>query len=84
MILNIETSTTVCSVALAERNKIIAQKESFEHNSHSQVLARFIDNIFKENNIMPKDLKAIAVSEGPGSYTGLRIGVSTAKEWLFL
>lgn len=83
MILNIETSTTVCSIALSDKNKIIAHKESFEHNSHSQLLARFIDDIFKENNIKPKDLKAVAVGEGPGSYTGLRIGVSTAKGMAF-
>ncbi|MEA3450827.1 MAG: tRNA (adenosine(37)-N6)-threonylcarbamoyltransferase complex dimerization subunit type 1 TsaB [Bacteroidota bacterium] len=79
MILNIETSTTVCSVALSHYNKIIAEKTSYENNSHSKLLARFIDEIFKENNIKPQELDAIAVSEGPGSYTGLRIGVSTAK-----
>lgn len=83
LILNIETSTTVCSVVLAENEKIIAEKISFENNSHSRLLASFIDEIFLENNIEPTSLDAIAVSEGPGSYTGLRIGVSTAKGLAF-
>jgi len=79
MILNIETSTSVCSVTLSHDSKIISEKISYETNSHSRLLARFIDEIFIENNINPKELNAIAVSKGPGSYTGLRIGVSTAK-----
>ncbi len=79
MILNIETSTNVCSVALSKDDELIAEKTSFQSNSHSKLLAHFIDDILKENNISPKKLKAIAVSQGPGSYTGLRIGVSTAK-----
>ncbi len=79
MILNIETSTTVCSVALTENDKIIAEKISYEPNSHSKLLANFVDEILKEAQIKTSDLQAIAVSEGPGSYTGLRIGVSLAK-----
>ena len=79
MILNIETSKSVCSVALSSEDKIIAQKVSYDNNSHSKVLATFIDEIFKEQNIKPQQLKAVAVSEGPGSYTGLRIGTSIAK-----
>ncbi len=79
MILNIETSTTVCSVALSEKEHIIAEKVSYEVNSHSKLLAQFVDEILKENNIKASDIQAVAVSEGPGSYTGLRIGVSLAK-----
>lgn len=78
-ILNIETSTSVCSVALSKGNELIAKKESYEQNSHSKILATFIENILSENKVLPSDLNAIAVSEGPGSYTGLRIGASTAK-----
>lgn len=79
MILNIETSKSVCSVALSQKNNLITQKISYENNSHSKLLAVFIDEIFKEQNITPLSIAAFAVSEGPGSYTGLRIGVSTAK-----
>ncbi|MBN2893784.1 MAG: tRNA (adenosine(37)-N6)-threonylcarbamoyltransferase complex dimerization subunit type 1 TsaB [Bacteroidales bacterium] len=79
LILNIETSTTVCSVTLSDNEKIISEKISYEPNSHSRLLAGFIENIFKENKIEPSSIDAVAVSEGPGSYTGLRIGVSTAK-----
>lgn len=79
LILNIETSTTVCSVALAKDGELVALKESFEERSHATLLTVFIDEIFKENKIQASNLDAVAVSEGPGSYTGLRIGVSTAK-----
>lgn len=79
MILNIETSANVCSVALSKDGKLIDTLESYEPNSHSRLLTLFIQEIVKKNGISFEDLKAIAVSEGPGSYTGLRIGVSTAK-----
>ncbi len=79
MILNIETSTSVCSVSLSEKNKLIDQKISFKQNSHSKLLAIFIDQLLKKNKIKPKKLDAVSVSQGPGSYTGLRIGVSIAK-----
>lgn len=79
MILNIETSAEVCSIALSKDGKLIDKRESYEPNSHSRLLTIFIEDLFKTNKIDFKDLKAIAVSEGPGSYTGLRIGVSTAK-----
>lgn len=79
IILNIETSTDVCSVALAENDRIIALKELKEGRSHAAVLSVYIDEIFKESGYSPDDLDAVAVSRGPGSYTGLRIGVSTAK-----
>ncbi len=79
LILNIETSTNVCSVTLAKGNKIIANKVSYEDKSHSELLTVFIEQIIKEQEISLKNLDAVAVSKGPGSYTGLRIGVSAAK-----
>lgn len=78
-ILNIETATEVCSVNLARDGEILAEKESREGLNHSQFLTVFIDEIFRENNFNPEHLNAVAVSKGPGSYTGLRIGVSVAK-----
>ena len=79
ILLNIETSTKVCSLALHQDGILIALKESFESNSHSETIMQFIQQILTENNIKQENLSAIAVSKGPGSYTGLRIGVSTAK-----
>jgi tRNA threonylcarbamoyladenosine biosynthesis protein TsaB len=79
-ILNIETATRNCSVALSQNGNVIACKEIAEAGySHAEKLHVFIDEILKENNIAFKDLSAISVSQGPGSYTGLRIGVSAAK-----
>ena len=78
-ILHIETATQICSVALSENDTIIANKSTDEKNAHSSVLTVFIEEILKSGNIKPQDLDAVAVSMGPGSYTGLRIGVSTAK-----
>ncbi len=84
MILCIETATTNCSVALGKEGKLLALKEDYSNNySHAERLHLFIDEILKENGISPKDLSAIAVSKGPGSYTGLRIGVSAAKGLCF-
>ena len=79
LILSIETSTKVCSVALHRNGDLVALKEGFEANSHSETLLQFIQEVFEEAEIAKSELKAIAVSKGPGSYTGLRIGVSTAK-----
>ena len=79
-ILNIETATKNCSVALSLNGKTIACKEIAESGySHAEKLHVFIEEILKESNLSFKDLSAIAVSQGPGSYTGLRIGVSAAK-----
>lgn len=79
-ILSIETATKNCSIALSKEGKTIALKEIASQNfSHAEKLHVFIEEILKENNIVFKDLSAIAVSKGPGSYTGLRIGVSSAK-----
>jgi tRNA threonylcarbamoyladenosine biosynthesis protein TsaB len=79
LILCIETATTVCSVALANDESIIAFKETRIKNSHAEVVTVFIQELLSENGIEFSDLGAVAVSKGPGSYTGLRIGVSTAK-----
>ena len=79
-ILNIETATKNCSVALAKEGKTILCKEIAEEGySHAERLHVFIEEIISEAKIDLKDLAAIAVSQGPGSYTGLRIGVSAAK-----
>jgi tRNA threonylcarbamoyladenosine biosynthesis protein TsaB len=79
-ILNIETATKNCSVALAKEGKTILCKEIAEEGySHAERLHVFIEEILVEVGITYKDLTAVAVSQGPGSYTGLRIGVSAAK-----
>lgn len=79
-ILNIETATKNCSVALAKDGKTILCKEIAEEGySHAERLHVFIEAIIEEAGIALQDLSAIAVSQGPGSYTGLRIGVSAAK-----
>ena len=83
-ILHIETSTKQCSVALAFKGKLLTSKvlnsESFTHN---EKLHLFISEILEEANLKPKQLDAISVSKGPGSYTGLRIGVAAAKGFCF-
>ncbi|MEM7380280.1 MAG: tRNA (adenosine(37)-N6)-threonylcarbamoyltransferase complex dimerization subunit type 1 TsaB [Bacteroidota bacterium] len=83
-ILNLETATTNCSVSLADNGEIVAIKEENTPNySHSEQLHLFIDAVLKEASVSFEDLDAIAVSKGPGSYTGLRIGVSAAKGLCF-
>jgi tRNA threonylcarbamoyladenosine biosynthesis protein TsaB len=79
IILNIETATPVCSIALTDNDQMLSLRETSEKNSHSQVVTVFIDEMLKDCGLSPNDLDAVAVSKGPGSYTGLRIGVSTAK-----
>lgn len=80
LILNLETSTKNCSVTLSNNGNVILCKEIAEEGySHAERLHVFIEEILSESEISILDLKAIAVSKGPGSYTGLRIGVSAAK-----
>lgn len=79
LILQIETSTTSCSVALSQRGNVIALKELTERNVHASVLSTFIKEVFINSGYELSQIDAVAVSMGPGSYTGLRIGVSTAK-----
>ncbi|MCA6422035.1 MAG: tRNA (adenosine(37)-N6)-threonylcarbamoyltransferase complex dimerization subunit type 1 TsaB [Flavobacterium sp.] len=79
-ILNIETATKNCSVSLAKDGQTILCKEIAEQGySHAERLHVFIEEILKETKVKIQELHAVAVSKGPGSYTGLRIGVSTAK-----
>ena len=83
-ILNIETSTKNCSVSLSNNGKTVHSKELSEAGfSHSEKLHVFIEEVLLESKLTFKDLSAIAVSKGPGSYTGLRIGVSAAKGLCF-
>ena len=70
-ILNIETATPLCSVALAVNGKVIAQRETLEEKSHAARLTVFIEEILAEKKIRVSDLDAVAVGKGPGSYTGL-------------
>ena len=80
LILNIETSTTNCSVSISENEETIASLEkNFEHYSHSEVLHVYITELFRKSDLEINDIIAVSVSEGPGSYTGLRIGSATAK-----
>lgn len=78
-LLNIETSTNVCSVALTENEKLLSLKEDKGNRNHSTLITILIQEIIKEHDLYFKNIDAVAVSKGPGSYTGLRIGVSTAK-----
>lgn len=78
-ILLIETATDACSVALARDGAIIAEKYIDEPKAHASVIGGFVTGILKENGLAMKDCTAVAVSKGPGSYTGLRVGVSCAK-----
>lgn len=75
----IETSTEACSVALSEGNTLLAQRSINEPKAHARLLAPFVTEVLAEAQRTLTDCDAIAVSEGPGSYTGLRVGVSTAK-----
>lgn len=80
LLLNIETATKNCSVGLAKDGETVALREIATQNfSHAEKLHVFIEELFSETNLKLQDLNAIAVSQGPGSYTGLRIGVSAAK-----
>lgn len=79
MILAIESSSLVASVALADEDRVIAEYTTNQKKTHSQTLLPMIDEIFRITEIKKNDITAIAVSAGPGSFTGLRIGSATAK-----
>ena len=84
LVLNIETATTNCSVSLSQDGETLVLKEDNSLNySHAETLHVFIDEVFKSVGLQPKEIDAVAVSKGPGSYTGLRIGVSSAKGLCF-
>jgi tRNA threonylcarbamoyladenosine biosynthesis protein TsaB len=80
LIICLETATKSCSVSLGKNGKVLALKESLdEQYSHAENLTLYIEEACKQANVRLQDVDAIAVSKGPGSFTGLRIGVSTAK-----
>ena len=79
LILAIETGTDICSVALVRDGELVALRESDEERNHAKKIAVFVDELLRECGVAADDLDAVAVSKGPGSYTGLRIGVSFAK-----
>ena len=79
LILHIETSTELCSVALSRGGDCLAVEENGEGRNHAAMLTSFIEHLLDENNVSAGQLDAVAISSGPGSYTGLRIGLSTAK-----
>ena len=79
LILYIETATSVCAVALSQDGKLVAEKHTSEPRAHAQMLTVFIDELLAEAGFAYEHLDAICVSKGPGSYTGLRIGVAVAK-----
>lgn len=78
-ILCFDTTTEICSVALTNGGKVLAYRENTDGHSHAKTLLPFIEEVLKEAGRKPEEIDAIALSMGPGSYTGLRIGTSTAK-----
>lgn len=83
IVLSIETATRVCSVALHNDGKLLAVQNLYIEKSHAERLAILIENILDQCSVAYRELAAVAVSKGPGSYTGLRIGTSTAKGLCF-
>lgn len=79
LILCIETGTDICSVGIAKDGELLSLRESDEGRDHARKVGVFVDELLRETEIAPDDLDAVAVGKGPGSYTGLRIGVSFAK-----
>lgn len=79
IILLIETATKSCSVAVAQNGTVLVKKEIKEQNAHATAITLFIDEVISNAKLTYQQIDAVAVSKGPGSYTGLRIGVSTAK-----
>lgn len=79
LILSIDTATNVCSTSLSTNGVLLAECESCVSNSHAEVLSEMIESVVSKANFSLNDINAVAVSGGPGSYTGLRIGISMAK-----
>ncbi|MCX6139187.1 MAG: tRNA (adenosine(37)-N6)-threonylcarbamoyltransferase complex dimerization subunit type 1 TsaB [Ignavibacteriales bacterium] len=79
MILAIETATSVCGIAIVQANRILGSRSTAEKNMHSERLMPMVDELLSATGATLRELTAIAVSIGPGSFTGLRIGLSTAK-----
>lgn len=82
-IILIETSTSLCSAAIAEDGAIVAVRESAGTREHASLTAPFVKEMLDERGLKARDCDAVCVSMGPGSYTGLRVGVSTAKGLCF-
>ncbi len=78
-ILNIETATEICSVCLSENGEVISLRENRDGNQHSRVLTLLIEEVVREAGISLAEIDAVALSQGPGSYTSLRVGTSVAK-----
>lgn len=79
LILCIETGTDICSVGLSRDGELVSLRESDEGRDHAKKVGVFVDELLRETGVAPEELSAVAVGMGPGSYTGLRIGVSFAK-----
>ena len=79
LILNIETSTEVCSLGISRGNDLLVIKDAPEQYGHAKWVTLLINECLKEVNLTLNNIDAVALSEGPGSYTGLRIGAATAK-----
>lgn len=79
LILCIETGTNICSVGIARDGELVSLRESVEGRDHAKHVGVFVDELLRETGVTPDELDAVAVGMGPGSYTGLRIGVSFAK-----
>ncbi|MDE6779255.1 MAG: tRNA (adenosine(37)-N6)-threonylcarbamoyltransferase complex dimerization subunit type 1 TsaB [Alistipes sp.] len=79
LILCIETGTDICSVGIARDGELLSLRESDEGRDHARKVGVFVDELLRETGVAPDELDAVAVGKGPGSYTGLRIGVSFAK-----
>jgi len=82
-ILSIETATTICSIAIHQDGNLLFHQEMFLEQSHSSKLVPAIENALRTLELNSSDLAAVAISKGPGSYTGLRIGTSTAKGFCY-
>ena len=78
-ILAIDTSSKICSVCILEDNQLIIEKHNNDEKTHSQKLMPLIDMTFKESNLCLNDIDLLACCQGPGSFTGIRIGISTVK-----
>jgi tRNA threonylcarbamoyladenosine biosynthesis protein TsaB len=83
LILSMETSTGICSVALHENSRLLVNAEVQQEQAHASQLALLIQDVMEKAKITPKEISAVAISSGPGSYTGLRIGASTAKGFCY-
>jgi len=79
MILHIETTADFCSISISKANTLLVTRETDEQYAHSSKITILIQECLKEANLSLKELDAVALSQGPGSYTGLRVGTSTAK-----